>query len=172
MAIDVTTLALAQAYARNLLGGGTTAGKNVTIESIVAIDGGNRITFGYTDNDGFAQTKTLDVMDGKDGVDGKNGTNGTNGKDGISATHSWNGTVLSITSASGTSSADLKGEKGDKGDKGDTGAAGNNGTDGAKGEAGASIVSISLVKDENGDIVSGTATLTDDTIIDITITTA
>lgn len=50
MAIDVTTLALAQAYARNLLGGGATAGKNVTIESIVAIDGGNRITFGYTDS--------------------------------------------------------------------------------------------------------------------------
>lgn len=169
MAIDVTTLALAQAYARNLLGGGATAGKNVTIESIVAIDGGNRITFGYTDNDGVAQTKTLDVMDGKDGADGKNGTNGTNGKDGTSATHSWNGTVLSITSASGTSSADLKGEKGDKGD---TGAAGNNGTDGAKGETGASIASITLVKDENGDIVSGTATLTDDTVIDIMITTA
>lgn len=169
MEIDVTTLALAQAYARNLLGGGATAGKNVTIESIVAIDGGNRITFGFTNNDGVAQTKILDVMDGKDGVDGKNGTNGTNGKDGTSVTHSWNGTVLSITSASGTSSADLKGEKGDKGD---AGADGNNGTDGAKGEVGASIASISLVKDENGDIVSGTATLTDDTVIDITITTA
>lgn len=133
MAIDVTTLALAQAYARNLLGGGATAGKNVTIESIVAIDGGNRITFGYTDNDGVARTKTLDVMDGKDGADGKNGTNGTNGKDGTSATHSWNGTVLSITSASGTSSADLKGAKGDKGDKGNKGDKGDKGDKPVKG---------------------------------------
>lgn len=113
MAIDVTTLALAKAYAKGLLESWSgSIGKNVTIESIVAIDGGNRITFGFTDDNGVAQEKTLDVMDGKDGADGKNGTNGTNGKDGVSTTHSWNGTTLTITSASGTSSADLKGDPG------------------------------------------------------------
>lgn len=56
--------------------------------------------------------------------------------------------------------------KGEKGDTGATGSAGSNGTDGK------SITAIALVTDANGAIVSGTATLSDDSTINISITTA
>ena len=55
----------------SLLGGGAITGKNVIISSIVSIDGGNRITFSYTLDDGTEKTSIIDVMDGKDGIDGK-----------------------------------------------------------------------------------------------------
>lgn len=64
-----------------------------------------------------------------------------------------------------------KGAKGDKGDKGDTGTSGKDGTNGSNGVDGKSITAISLVKDETGVIVSGTATLSDDSTIEISITT-
>lgn len=50
-----------------------------------------------------------------------------------------------------------------KGDKGDTGSAGKNGT---------SVTAIELIKDTEGNITGGTATLSDSSIIAITITTA
>lgn len=68
MAIDVTTIALAQSYARRVaedISG--FSGSRATISSIVSIDGGNRVTFSYTDEDGNKKTVTMDVMDGKDG---------------------------------------------------------------------------------------------------------
>lgn len=169
MAIDITTLALAKAYADKLMANGGANGKNATISSVEQIEGGNRVTFEYTDDNGTLQTVSMDVMDGKDGA---------NGNDGTSITHSWSGTKLTITSASGTSTVDLKGEKGDKGDtgadgakgeKGDTGAQGIQGEPGEKGDAGASIASITLTKDETGSITCGTATLTDGNAVDITI---
>lgn len=130
MAIDVTTLALAKAYAKGLLESWSgSTGKNVTIESIVAIDGGNRITFGFTDDNGVAQEKALDVMDGKDGADGKNGTNGTNGKDGtspvISVSTITGGHRITITDANGTKTVDVM-----------DGSDGKNGNDGASGDDG------------------------------------
>lgn len=72
----------------------------------------------------------------------------------------------------------LKGEKGDQGPagaagaKGDTGAKGEPGAAGAKGDAGASVTAINLVKDASGAITGGTATLSDGTIVAITVTTA
>ena len=72
-----------------------------------------------------------------------------------------------------TGSQGAKGEKGDKGEqgiqgipgeKGDTGAAGTKGADGA------SITAISFTKDANGEIVGGIATLSNNTEIDIAIT--
>lgn len=54
----------------SLLGGGAVVGKNVVIQSITPIDGGNRVTFGYTLDDGTPQTSYMDVMDGKDGKQG------------------------------------------------------------------------------------------------------
>ena len=51
------------------------------------------------------------------------------------------------------------------GQKGDTGAAGTKGADGA------SITAISFTKDANGEIVGGIATLSNNTEIDIAITT-
>ena len=70
-----------------------------------------------------------------------------------------------------------QGAKGEKGDKGDTGAAGkdgangSNGTNGKDGADGVSITAISFTKDTNGEIIGGTATLSDNTEIEIGITT-
>lgn len=47
-------------------GGGEVISKNVTV-STTPIDGGNRVTFSYTLEDGTVKTSTMDVMDGKDG---------------------------------------------------------------------------------------------------------
>ena len=48
-------------------GGGAIKGKNCVIDSIVEIEGGNRITFKWTLDNGTVQTETMDVMDGIDG---------------------------------------------------------------------------------------------------------
>ena len=86
MGIDYLTLSAAKGYTdESLLGGGSLVGKNVTISSITPIDGGNRVTFSYTLDNGTVKTSTIDVMDGKDGIDGspgKNGKDGQPGKDG------------------------------------------------------------------------------------------
>lgn len=47
-------------------GGGEVISKNVIV-STTPIDGGNRVTFSYTLEDGTVKTSTMDVMDGKDG---------------------------------------------------------------------------------------------------------
>ena len=47
-------------------GGGEVISKNVIV-STTPIDGGNRVTFSYTLDDGTVKTSTMDVMDGKDG---------------------------------------------------------------------------------------------------------
>lgn len=54
----------------SLLGGGAVVGKNVIVSSIDPIDGGNRVTFSYTLDNGQTQESYMDVMDGKDGKDG------------------------------------------------------------------------------------------------------
>ena len=60
----------------------------------------------------------------------------------------------------------VDGKDGNKGDKGDSG------NDGSNGKDGKSITAISLTADENGAIIGGTATLSDDSTIAINITTA
>lgn len=71
------------------------------------------------------------------------------------------------------------GPKGDKGDKGDTGEqgpqgpAGQDGAQGATGPAGAdgkSITAIELTTNAEGAVTGGTATLSDESIIQITVT--
>lgn len=78
----------------------------------------------------------------------------------------------------------IKGAKGDKGENGEPGAKGEPGAPGATGKTGApgssgtngidgkSVKAIALTKDENGAITGGTATLSDDSTIAITVTTA
>lgn len=93
MGIDQMTLSVAKGYVKEtVLGGGAVIGKNVTISSITPIDGGNRITFSYTLDNGTVKASTLDVMNGVDGKDGakgekgdpgQNGRDGTNGIDGV-----------------------------------------------------------------------------------------
>ena len=66
-----------------------------------------------------------------------------------------------------------KGDKGDKGEKGDTGEQGPQGPAGQNGAAGAdgkSITAIALTTDETGKVTGGTATLSDESAIKITVT--
>lgn len=90
MGISIETLVAAKKFtSETVLGGGAVVGKNITISSITPIDGGNRITFSYTLDNGTTKTSTLDVMNGVNGKDGKDGQNGAkgnpgqNGQDGI-----------------------------------------------------------------------------------------
>lgn len=87
MGLEILTLGSSKTYTReSLLGGGAVVGKNVTIASITPIEGGNRVTFSYTLDDGTVKTSTMDVMDGIDGLpgkDGKDGKDGQQGADGI-----------------------------------------------------------------------------------------
>ena len=128
-------------------------------------------------------------LKGEPGVAGTNGTNGTNGiSPTVTTTQTDTGAEITITDANGTNTVVLTngsdgatGLKGDKGDaftfadftaeqlaslKGEQGIQGTNGTDGK------SITAINLVTDASGAIVSGTATLSDDSTIAISITTA
>ena len=98
MAINVETLAAAMAYTKKSIGGGgAVAGKNCTIESIVPITGGNRVTFKWYLDDGTEQTATMDVMDGINGTDGKDGIDGTDGKDGTNGTDGVGIESVSVT---------------------------------------------------------------------------
>ena len=66
------------------------------------------------------------------------------------------------------------GPKGDKGDTGAQGPAGQNGAQGATGPAGVdgkSVTAIELTTDESGRVTGGIATLSDDSTIEITVTT-
>nr|DAZ84233.1 MAG TPA: hypothetical protein [Caudoviricetes sp.] len=81
MGISIETLVTAKKFtSETVLGGGAVVGKNVTISSIIPIDGGNRITFSYTLDNGTTRTSTLDVMNGVNGQDGQKGKQGESGK--------------------------------------------------------------------------------------------
>lgn len=53
---------------KTIAGTGALKGKNCTIDSIVQIEGGHRITFKWTEDDGTVETETMDVMDGEDDI--------------------------------------------------------------------------------------------------------
>lgn len=66
-----------------------------------------------------------------------------------------------------------KGDKGDKGNTGPKGPAGQNGAQGATGPAGAdgkSVTAIKLTTNAGGAVIGGTATLSDKSTIQITVT--
>lgn len=62
------------------------------------------------------------------------------------------------------------GPQGEKGNKGDTGAQGPAGQNGAAGANGKSVTAIELTTDETGRVTGGTATLSDKSTIQITVT--
>lgn len=67
--MDIVTLALSKKYTDNsLAGGGAVRGKNCTIQSKTPIEGGTRIVFAWTLDNGTVQTTSVDVMDGEQGV--------------------------------------------------------------------------------------------------------
>ena len=109
MGLNIFTLGSSKTYTReSLLGGGAVVGKNVTISSITPIEGGNKVTFSYTLDNGTTKTSTMDVMngvDGKDGNDGKNGAKGAKGDPGINGTDGVDG--IGITSIAKTKTEGL-----------------------------------------------------------------
>ena len=159
MAIDKKAYALANSYTdETVIGGGAIKGKNCTISKIEDIDGGHRITFNWTLDNGTTKSQTLDVKDGADGytpvkgVDyfdgqkGDKGETGANGVDGYSPTvvENANNTEsdykLDITDVNGTfTTPNLMGKQGIqglKGERGETGLQGPQGIQGAKGDKG------------------------------------
>lgn len=64
----------------------------------------------------------------------------------------------------------LEALRGPQGIQGPQGLAGQTGATGPQGPAGASVVSITLHSDTEGNIIGGTATLSDKTTVEITIT--
>ena len=113
MGISIETLVASKKFtSETVLGGGAVVGKNVTISSITPIEGGNRVTFSYTLDNGTVKTSTMDVMDGKDGIDGANGKNGKDGQpgaDGITPNITI-GTVETLPSGS-NATASITGDK-------------------------------------------------------------
>lgn len=80
MAIDKKAYALANGYTdETVIGGGAIKGKNCTISKIEDIDGGHRITFGWTLDNGTTKSQTLDVKDGEQGEKGDQGLQGPAG---------------------------------------------------------------------------------------------
>ena len=159
MAIDKKAYALANGYTdETVIGGGAIKGKNCTISKIEDIDGGHRITFGWTLDNGTTKSQTLDVKDGVDGytpvkgVDyfdgekGDKGEKGANGVDGSSPTvienanNTENDYKLDITDATGTFTTPnligKQGIQGPKGERGETGLQGQQGIQGVKGDKG------------------------------------
>ena len=124
MGISIETLVAAKKFtSETALGGGAVVGKNVTISSITPIEGGNRVTFSYTLDDGTVKTSTMDVMYGKDGVSVTGVSDKGNGK-----------FTLLLSDGSETSAIQtIKGDKGDKGNPGDKGEPGADGYTPVKG---------------------------------------
>lgn len=76
-------VAIAQAYTdEEVIGGGAIKGKNCTIPSIDEIEGGHRVNFKWTLDDGTERTGSMTVMDGQDGEDGQPGAPGQQGEPG------------------------------------------------------------------------------------------
>jgi len=111
--MDVISYALSKKYTDDTVeGGGAIRGKNCIIKSIEDIEGGHRITFQWTLDNGEVQTDVMDVADGEVGPKGDPGDQGPKGDKGDT------------------------GEQGPKGDEGKAGPKGNTGDQGPKGDDG------------------------------------
>ena len=108
MGISIETLVAAKKFtSETVLGGGAVVGKNVTISSITPIEGGNKVTFSYTLDNGTVKTSSMNVMDGKDGVS----------VTGVSDKGDGTFTLLLSDGTETDPIQTIKGQKGDKGDK-------------------------------------------------------
>lgn len=69
MAIDLITLALARKYVDDVAGGlGAVKGAPCTIKSITEVDGGNLVTFSWSNTDGTQETSSLIIKNGEKGL--------------------------------------------------------------------------------------------------------
>ena len=84
--------------------------------------------------------------------------------------HKWNsGDTITAERLNALENGVKNEQVGPKGDKGDTGAAGAKGAAGADGK---SVKAIALTVDGDGKVTGGQATLSDNSKLDITVTTA
>lgn len=69
--MDVVTLAVAKKYCDDSILGtaGPLRGKPCTISAIDSIEGGNRVTFQWSDNAGSTRTSIMNIMNGADGAE-------------------------------------------------------------------------------------------------------
>ena len=83
----ITAYALSHSYTdETVIGGGAIKGANCVIDSIEDIEGGHKVTFLWTLDDGTEQRQSMNVMDGKKGDAGERGEKGDTGaagKDGF-----------------------------------------------------------------------------------------
>ena len=134
--MDLISYALSKKYTKeSLLGGGAVVGKNVTVSSITPIDGGNRVTFSYTLDDGTVKTSAMDVMDGIAGKDG-NGVVKVEKIKTVDLVDTYRITFSDNTFFDYSVTNGVQGVQGIKGEKGDQGEQGVQGIQGIKGDKG------------------------------------
>ena len=151
-------------------GANGTNGTNGVSPTITTSKTGKVTTLTIKDSTG---TKNATI---NDGADGSNGTNGQDGEDGVgiqsivqttTSTSDGGTNVITVTLTNGqTATFNVK-----NGSKGSAGTNGTNGTNGTPGADGKSITAIAFVQTAEGVITGGTATLSDNTTIPITVTT-
>lgn len=89
--MDTLSYALSKKYTDEAVSGmGAIKGKNCTISSIENVDGGNRVTFSWTLDDGTIRTQTMDVMNG--GVQDVS----------VERSETVNGVIITVTKTDGT----------------------------------------------------------------------
>lgn len=168
--MDITSLALIKKLEKILKEGSMSGEDGVGIAKIeqtttsTADDGNNVITVTLTNG----QTSTFTIQNGSKGFKGDTGSTGASGKDGTSVTVTK---VNESTADGGSNVVTFSDGKTVTIKNGSKGSAGANGTNGTNGKDGLSITAINLVQDGTGVITSGTATLSDNSVINITITT-
>ena len=172
--MDLTSFALLKKIEKQIKEGNFAGEDGVGISKIeqttksTADDGNNVITVTLTNG----ATSTFTIQNGSKGSKGDTGSAGKDGTNGASVTVS----NVSESTVDGGSNvvtfSDGKTVTIKNGSKGSAGSNGKDGTNGTNGKDGLSITAINLVQDATGVITSGTATLSDNSVIDITITTA
>ena len=175
--MDLTSFALLKKIEKQIKEGNFAGTDGVGISKIeqtttsTADDGNNVITVTLTNG----TTSTFKVQNGSKGSKGDTGATGSAGKDGTNGTSVTVSKVSESTADGGSNVVTFSDGKTvtiKNGSKGSAGSNGKDGTNGTNGKDGLSITAINLVQDATGVITSGTATLSDNSVIDITITTA
>lgn len=78
--MDVISYAISRKYTdETVIGGGAIKGKNCVIDSITDIEGGHRVTFMWTLDDGTEKRESVDIMNGERGEAGEKGDRGDSG---------------------------------------------------------------------------------------------